>query len=131
MTRQQAIRFRDLLNRLIDALPDEEALDVVDLYLPWRVGEIYAIGDRRQYNGKLYRCIQAHTAQVDYTPDVSISLWTEISIDEWPEWVQPVGAGTGYPLGAKVSHKSKHWINTGKDDNEYEPGVWGWEEVPT
>ena len=129
MTRQQAIRFRDLLNRLIDALPDEDALDVVDLYLPWREGESYAIGDRRQYGGELYRCIQPHTSQVDYTPDISISLWTRVYIDEFPEWIQPTGAGTGYPLGAKVTYKERHWINVGKDDNEYPPDVWGWDEV--
>lgn len=129
MTRQQAIRFRDLLNKLIESLPDEAAIGVIDLYLPWEVGVNYKSGNIRQYGGKLYRCIQNHKSQVDYTPDVSISLWVEISVEEWPEWVQPIGAGTGYPLGAKVSHNSKHWINTGKDDNEYEPGVWGWDEV--
>ena len=103
-----------------------------DLFLPWEIGVEYAIGNLRSYNGVLYRCRQAHTSQVDFTPDVATSLWAIAGnpIEEWPEWVQPIGSTDGYPLGAKVSHNGKHWINIGKDNNEYEPGVWGWDEVP-
>ena len=129
MTRSQARRFRQHITNVINELTDEQALSVMDLFIPWQVGVDYKIGNIRQRNGRLYRCKQNHRSQIDYTPDVAISLWTEISIEEWPEWVQPTGAGDGYPLGAKVSHNGKHWINVGKDDNEYEPGVWGWEEV--
>ena len=137
MTRQQAIRFRDFLNKLIDILPDDDALDVKDLFTHWNGNGQQYYGpnvdghpqSRVQYMDRLFKCIQTHLSQSDWTPDVSISLWSEIINEEWPEWVQPIGAGAGYPLGAKVSHNNKHWINIGKDDNEYEPGVWGWEEV--
>ena len=33
-----------------------------------------------------------------------------------------------YPLGAKVSHNEKHWTST-VENNVWEPGVYGWEEV--
>ena len=85
--------------------------------------------DRVQYGGLLYRCVQSHTSQSDWTPDITPALWVRTSTEEWPEWIQPTGAHDAYPLGAKVSHNGKHWINTGKDGNEYEPGVWGWDEV--
>lgn len=49
--------------------------------------------------------------------------------EEWIEWVQPTGSHDAYPLGAKVTHNGKYWINTGKENNEYEPGIWGWDEV--
>lgn len=50
------------------------------------------------------------------------------TLEEWVEWVQPTGSHDAYSLGAKVTHNEKYWVNTGKDNNEYEPGIWGWEE---
>jgi len=50
------------------------------------------------------------------------------STEEWPEWIQPTGAHDAYNIGDKVSHNSKHWINT-INANVYEPGVYGWDEV--
>lgn len=80
-------------------------------------------------NGTLYKCVQAHTSQADWTPDTASSLWSKTSdpAEEWPEWSQPVGAHDAYSKGAKVSHKEKHWIST-VDSNVWEPGVYGWEE---
>lgn len=138
MTRNQATLFRLKLNGIIDALPDDDAFKNVVLYPIWAANKtFYGPNDpdhpqsRVQYNGVLYKCLSTHISQSDWTPDVSVSLWHKIDDPaiEWPPWKQPTGAGTGYPLGAKVSHNGKHWINVGKDDNEYEPGVWGWEEV--
>lgn len=51
------------------------------------------------------------------------------NLEEWVEWVQPTGSHDAYSLGAKVTHNGKYWINTGKENNEYEPGIWGWDEV--
>lgn len=84
---------------------------------------------RYQHNGTLYKCVQAHTSQADWTPDTASSLWSKTSdpAEEWPEWSQPVGAHDAYSKGAKVSHKEKHWIST-VDSNVWEPGVYGWEE---
>lgn len=141
MTREEAIRFRDHLNEIIEALDDNTALDVFDLFLPWKIGVNYygppttsndPPQSRVQYGDTLYKCLQSHSSQFGWEPNVAVSLWYPIDnpAEEWPEWVQPIGAGTGYPLNAQVSHNGKHWINVGKDDNEYEPGVWGWNEVP-
>lgn len=125
-----AIDYRQIMtNVAVSYLDDDEAETVTTLFESWEVGVAYAVGDRRQYNGLLYRCVQAHTSQSDWTPDITPALWVRTSTEEWPEWVQPTGAHDAYPLGAKVSHNGKHWINTGKDGNEYEPGVWGWDEV--
>lgn len=81
-------------------------------------------------NGTLYKCVQAHTSQADWTPDAAVSLWSKTSdpAEEWPEWSQPVGAHDAYALGAKVSHNGKHWTST-TANNVWEPGVYGWEEV--
>ena len=135
MKHSEAMSYRAQLDSVTDALSDEEALEVVDLYLPWRDGEqVYGPGDpthpqtRRKFGGKLYRCRQSHVTQADWTPDLTPALWEEISLEEWPEWKQPAGAHDAYAFGAKVSHNEKHWIST-MDANIFEPGVAGWDEV--
>ena len=128
MRRRDAERYRRHLDTVTETLTDEAALEVVDLFRPWASGTAYSVGDRVGYGELLYRCVQAHTAQDDWTPDVTPALWTRVSVDEWPEWVQPVGASDAYELGAKVSHNDKHWIST-IPANVYEPGVYGWEEA--
>lgn len=128
MRRRDAERYRRHLDTVTEALTDEAALEVVDLFRPWASGTAYSVGDRISYGELLYSCVQAHTAQDDWTPDVTPALWTRVSVDEWPEWVQPVGASDAYELGAKVSHNDKHWVST-IDANVYEPGVYGWEEA--
>lgn len=111
-------------------LDDEQAETVTNLFPLWESGVAYVVGDRRQYDGLLYRCVQAHTSQDDWTPPAVPALWVRTSTEEFPEWIQPQGAHDAYPLGAKVSHLEKHWIST-IDANVYEPSVFGWDEVAT
>lgn len=93
-------------------------------------GHEYLVSERVSYNGELYRCIQGHKSQADWSPDVAVSLWVAISdpAEEWPEWKQPSGAHDAYQTGDKVSHEDKHWISD-IDANVYEPGVFGWTEA--
>lgn len=112
----------------ISYLDDDEAETVTVLFENWEVGVAYAVGDRRQYNGLLYRCVQAHTSQDDWTPDITPALWVRTWTDPFPEWVQPTGAHDAYNKGDKVSHNEKHW-ESDIDANVYEPGVYGWSEV--
>lgn len=107
---------------------DETALDMIELFPKWEAGIEVKVNDRYQYNSLLYKCVQAHTTQADWTPDATPALWTRISLDEWPEWVQPTGAQDAYAAGDKVSHNSKHWISS-VDANVWEPGVYGWNEA--
>lgn len=109
-------------------LDDEQAETVTNLFLVWESGVEYIVGDRRQYNELLYRCVQAHTSQDDWTPDITPALWVRTSTEEWPEWIQPQGAHDAYNIGDKVSHLDKHWIST-VDANVWEPSVYGWDEV--
>ena len=109
-------------------LDDEQAESVSSLYPFWGTDISYSVGDRVQYDGLLYRCVQAHTSQADWYPPAVPALWVRTSTEEWPEWIQPTGAHDAYPLGAKVSHNGKHWISD-IDANVYEPSVYGWSEV--
>ena len=128
MTRAKAKQLRQLIEQLAVTLDDETALTGVELFPPWSVGKSYATGDRVQYEGTLYKCVQAHTSQADWTPPVTPALWTAVSLDEYPAWVQPTGAHDAYGKGDKVTHSGKRWTSD-VDNNTWEPGVYGWTEV--
>lgn len=110
-------------------LTDEEALEVAALYPTWasKDGESVIVGERLWYDGKLYKVIQAHTVQSDWTPDVAVSLFTEVSIVEWPEFVQPTGAHDAYMIGDKVTFNGQHYTSI-IDNNVYSPAAYpaGW-----
>ena len=130
MKRADALRWRRKIEYAATHLNDEEALESVELFPPWRTATAYAEGDRIQDESVLYRCVQAHTSQDDWRPAVTPALWVVVSVDEWPEWRQPQGAHDAYNTGDKVSYSGKHWIST-IDANIYAPGVYGWDEVTT
>ena len=129
ITREKAHALRKLIERLSAELSDEEAYDAPELFPMWSI-KAYETGDRVQYGGNLYKCLQAHTAQADWTPDTAVSLWVRVDDPsiEYPDWRQPQGAHDAYAKGAKVSHNEKHWISD-VDANIWEPGVYGWAEA--
>lgn len=116
------------LKKATDCLTDEQAETVQELYPYWNTDVAYTVGERVQYDGLLYRCVQAHTSQADWTPQAVPALWVRTSTEEWPEWIQPTGAHDAYAKGDKVTHNEKHWISD-IDANVYEPGVYGWTEA--
>ena len=59
------------------------------------------------------------------TPDATPALWVVVTVEEWPEWVQPTGAQDAYAKDAKVTHNEERWISD-VDSNVWEPGVYGW-----
>ena len=125
MTRAKAKQLRQLIEQLAVTLDDETALTGVELFPMWVIGRAYAIGDRVQHGGTLYKCVQAHTSQADWTPEATPALWVVVSIEEYPEWVQPTGAHDAYNTGDKVSYNGKHYVCT-IDANTYAPDVYGW-----
>ena len=125
MTRAKAKQLRQLIERIAVTLDDETALTGVELFPMWAIGRAYAVGDRVQHGGTLYKCVQAHTSQADWTPDATPALWVVVSIDEYPEWVQPTEAHDAYNTGDKVRYNGKHYVCT-IDGNAYAPDVYGW-----
>lgn len=108
--------------------PAEIADKHPEFYDPWIVDEALKVGDRRNYKQIVYEVIQAHTTQADWTPPSVPALFKRVWTEEYPEWVQPTGAHDAYAEGAKVTHNGKKWISTA-DNNVWEPGVYGWEEI--
>ena len=111
-------------------LDDATITKYADKFPAWACPANYAAGDIVRYDDKLYRCLQGHTSQENWTPDTAGSLWKEIGdpTAEYPEWVQPTGNIDTYPLGAKVSHNGQRWVSA-VDNNVWEPGVYGWDVV--
>ena len=141
MTRAEAIRFRNQINTVIETLDDEAALEVPDLFLPWSGAGVQYYGpddpsgnpqSRVHYNATLYKGITTHGSQEAWNPVDAASIWARMDnpAEEWPEWVQPLGSQDAYAYGAKVSHNDKHWISNYDGANVWEPGVYGWDEVP-
>ena len=130
ITRAKARQLRRLIEQTSATLTDTEALEGVELFPMWKTDHAYAVGDRVQYESKLYKCLQAHTSQDDWTPDAAVSLWVEVADPsiEYPDWKQPTGAQDAYMKGDKVSHNGKHWVSD-VDYNTWEPSVYGWSEV--
>lgn len=60
------------------SVDDNTALRMVEFYPAWAAGQDYTAGYKVQYGGKLWRCLQAHTAQAGWEPENTPALWTEI-----------------------------------------------------
>lgn len=95
MTRAKAKQLRQLIEQLAVTLDDETALIGVELFPAWVVGKAYAVSDRAQYNGTLYKCVQAHTSQADWTPDAVPALFTVIDVAHTGTQDDPIPAERG------------------------------------
>jgi DNA-binding protein YbaB/chitodextrinase len=64
----------------------------------WKTGVSYAIGDEVVFDGKDYRCRQAHLSQSDWTPPQTPALWARINAGT--TWTVQVS----YSVGDEVTH---------------------------
>jgi hypothetical protein len=46
--------------------------------LPWTVNKSNHVGDRVEYQGNIYQCLQAHTSLANWTPTETPALWQRI-----------------------------------------------------
>ena len=60
------------------SVDDNTALRMLEFYPEWAAGTAYTAGYKVKRNGKLWRVLQAHTAQVGWEPENAPALWTEI-----------------------------------------------------
>lgn len=129
---ETARKLRKLIEKAAVSLPDEDALTAVALFPRWREGVTYSVNDRIRYADKLYRVVQAHTSQADWTPDATPALYTEVALPgEIPVWKQPTGSQDAYNKGDKVHYPDADgpvYVST-VDANVWVPGVYGWEVV--
>lgn len=129
---EKAKMLRPFIEKAAASLNDEDALNAVELFPVWETDTSYVLDARVRYEDKLYKCVQAHTSQENWTPDLTPALWTEVAKPgEIPVWKQPTGAQDAYMIGDKVHHPNAEgpvYIST-VDNNVWEPGVYGWDLV--
>ena len=138
MTRQELLKIRAMIEKGATSLDDSDALEVPELFPPWEVGKAYEVGDRMRYAGQLYgqlyKVVQAHTSQDDWTPDATPALYTPVSEPgEIPVWKQPTGAQDAYNTGDKVHYPDADSpiYESLIDNNVWSPEAYpqGWELV--
>ena len=72
-----AMLIRQQINTL--AVDDQTALRMTEFYPEWTSGQGYTAAYKVRYGGKLWRCVQAHTAQSGWEPSTATaSLWEQI-----------------------------------------------------
>lgn len=106
----------------------------------WSSGKNYESGEIVTYKNSIYKVVQSHLSQEDWTPNITPALFVkiyngaseqenaEVIMPDILEWIQPTGAHDAYKLGDKVSYEGKIWQST-VDDNVWQPNVYGWVEV--
>lgn len=132
MKRSELFKIREIIEKASVSLEDTDALDAVELFPLWAVGVAYSVGERVQYNGKLYKVVQAHTSQADWTPPTVPALFTEVAKPgEIPVWKQPTGAQDAYNKGDKVHYPTADdpVYESTVDANVWSPDTYGWEVV--
>lgn len=133
---EQAQLIREAMDVAGANLSDELALECVRLYKPWEVGRVVSVGEFLTYgtnsvgDPQLYKVVIEHTAQADWTPDTSPSLFTPIGLDDegYPVWSQPTGAHDAYNKGDIVNYNGTLYKSL-IDGNTYSPEAYpaGWE----
>lgn len=133
---QAAEQFRKALQMFAASLEDEQALEVAAVFDPWQAGKSYTVGEYVTYgensvgDPQLYKVVQAHTSQADWTPDNVPALYTAVGLDSsgYPVWAQPTGAHDAYNKGDIVNYNGTLYQSL-IDGNVYSPEVYpaGWQ----
>lgn len=117
-----------------ETLSDAQALQVPMLFDDFDGnGVAYEVGKRVLYNNILYKVIQAHTSQADWTPTNAPSLFAKVineTVDgSIPEFEQPDSTNP-YMKGDRVIFNGKVYESL-IDNNVYSPEAYpaGWKEV--
>lgn len=127
-----ALKLRPYIEKAATNLDDTDALEATQLFPQWSADTTYEIGDRVRFENILYKCLQSHTAQSNWTPTDAGSLWAKVLIpDEQviPEWEQP-NSTNAYQIGDKVSFNGKIYESV-IANNIWSPADYpaGWKEV--
>lgn len=92
---EQAQEIRTSIDSVTGTMADADAAKNPMLFLPWEADTAYAVGDRRRYDSKVYKCLQAHTSQADWAPPVVPALWVVINTSSSGTIDEPIPASRG------------------------------------
>ena len=114
---------------------DAEALSLQVLYKQWdkQIGKELTVGEYINYNGVLYKVLQQHTVQEQWTPVAAPSLFAKVLVDPTGEtvldWEQP-DSTNAYMVGDKVKFEGHIYVSV-IDNNVWSPTAYpaGWKLV--
>lgn len=113
-------------------IDETTASENANMFISWSENVKYSINTLLQYNGSLYRVLQEHTSQSDWTPDKTPSLYKVLGIGENGilEWSQPISSVDAYNIGDEVMYNGVHYRSL-IDNNVWSPEAYpqGWEVV--
>ena len=125
MTRKEAEAYRTKIETAAESQNDAEALESIELFKKWEAGMDVTAGQRYQHIGKLWRVVQTHTTQADWEPQNTPALWTEVSLDEWPDIPENIPSTAPWMVGDKGTWKGQHYIC------QLDNCVWNPEQLPS
>lgn len=135
---QAAEQLRRALQMFAAMLTEDQALEIATVYPVWEANHAYQVGDIISYGAnsvgdpQLYKVVQAHTSQADWTPDATPALYDAFGLDEsgYPLWTQPSGAHDAYNQGDIVNYNGDLYESL-MDGNVWSPDVYpaGWQAV--
>ena len=101
----KARQLRTIIEGLAVSLDDTAAIESPELFPYWKADTQYTTGDRVRFDGVLYKALQTHTSQVEWPPDVAVSLFAKVLNPEGeiPVWEQP-DSTNAYMIGDKVHY---------------------------
>lgn len=98
MTRQEALFYRAYIESAVQSLEDTLCPVLWRLYPRWGRDNPYEVGFKVQYEGRVYRCRQAHTPQKGWEPDKTPALWEEVVEDHLGTYTDPIPYHGGLTL---------------------------------
>lgn len=123
------------IDKLIDLIPPENMTDEVVATVPeWKPDQSYSKGIYLSFDIELYKVLQSHKSQPDWSPAVAVSLFERVLTDPTgattKEWTQPDSTNP-YMKGDRVL-----WTDGKVYESTIDNNVWsitaypqGWLEV--
>ena len=105
--------LRPYIEKAAASLDDNDAANAVKLFPTWTIGIAVTVGERYQYADKLYKVVQAHTTQADWTPDATPAMWAVIDKRHAGTLDDPIPASRG------MEYEYGKYDLDGEDGNTY------------
>lgn len=125
MKLHEALAYRAKIENAAAFQDDENALESIELFPKWTVGIAVKAGERYRHQSLLWRVVQDHTTQADWEPQNTPALWTEVSLDEWPDIPENIPSTAPWMSGDKGTWKGQHYIC------QLDNCVWNPEQLPS
>lgn len=106
MKREKAYKIIEAIKQVREAIPDELALENIDLYPDWKKGIELKANSRVVFNEKLYKVLQTHISQEDWVPSAALTLFEPLDIINEGTLENPIVAATGMTY-----YKGKYYLD--------------------